>query len=220
MSWHFLQGQEEDCKQADTLDGTPFAPSKSMSTPNKSYSKDKETPYFLSSPFGMTSAPLTEKSGEEELTSSREDFLVNIFLQQAEDVKPPLTYGLKWQELFLKLGHGTSFVKMFQKVQSSKPDLISGVKAILSDTQRCQRKTWVQTILGKDGGFLHTPTTKANYQSKSMQKWQCCRNFVRVFGKAHPENQEWLMGWPEGWTDLEPLGMDKCLLFSSKHGKF
>lgn len=220
MSWHFLQEQGADYRQADTLDGTHYAPSKLTNTLGKSSSKDNTTTYSINSPFGMISVHSMEKNGKEELISSREDFLVNIFLQQAEGIRRQSICGLKWQELFLKLGHGTSFVRMFQKVQSLKPDLISGVKVTLSDIQKYRRKTWVQTILGKDGGFLHTPTTKANYQSKSMQKWKCCRNFVRVFGKAHPENQEWLMGWPEGWTDLEPLAMDKCPLFFSKHGEF
>jgi DNA (cytosine-5)-methyltransferase 1 len=26
----------------------------------------------------------------------------------------------------------------------------------------------------------------------------------------NPNQYEWLMGWPIGWTDLKPLEMDKC----------
>ena len=29
-------------------------------------------------------------------------------------------------------------------------------------------------------------------------------------GKLNPTWVEWLMGWPLGWTDLNPLAMDKC----------
>jgi len=31
---------------------------------------------------------------------------------------------------------------------------------------------------------------------------------------------EWLMGFPTGWTDLEPLGMRRFLLWQQLHGKF
>ena len=51
----------------------------------------------------------------------------------------------------------------------------------------------------------------------SMQKHRSCRNFVTVFGKPSPQNFEYLMGWPSGWTDLKPLGMDKFLLWQQSH---
>ena len=36
-------------------------------------------------------------------------------------------------------------------------------------------------------------------------------------GQLNPTWVEWLMGWPLGWTDLKPLGMDKCQLVQQKH---
>jgi hypothetical protein len=38
-------------------------------------------------------------------------------------------------------------------------------------------------------------------------------------GQLNPTWVEWLMGWPLGWTDLKPLGMDKFLLWLNSHGK-
>jgi DNA (cytosine-5)-methyltransferase 1 len=32
----------------------------------------------------------------------------------------------------------------------------------------------------------------------------------QIGGLLNPTWVEWLMGWPIGWTDLEPSGMDKC----------
>jgi hypothetical protein len=32
----------------------------------------------------------------------------------------------------------------------------------------------------------------------------------QIGGALNPTWVEWLMGWPLGWTALEPLGMDKC----------
>jgi hypothetical protein len=37
-------------------------------------------------------------------------------------------------------------------------------------------------------------------------------------GKLNPTWVEWLMGWPLGWTALEPLETDKFLEWLSKHG--
>jgi len=37
-------------------------------------------------------------------------------------------------------------------------------------------------------------------------------------GKPNPEWGEWLMGWPIGWTGLEPLEMDKYQQWLKKFG--
>ena len=54
------------------------------------------------------------------------------------------------------------------------------------------------------GGFVHTPTTAANFTALSMQKHPSCRNYVKAFGeqKITPEQFEFLMGYPIGHTDL------------------
>ena len=38
-------------------------------------------------------------------------------------------------------------------------------------------------------------------------------------GLPNPTWEEWLMGWPTMWTELQPLGTDKFRLWSAKHGK-
>ena len=35
-----------------------------------------------------------------------------------------------------------------------------------------------------------------------------------------PELPEWLMGWPIGWTDCEPLEMDRFRAWQQEHGGF
>ena len=56
------------------------------------------------------------------------------------------------------------------------------------------------------GGLLHTPTCAANFMAPSMQKHGCCRRYVAVFGdqKIMPEQFEFLMGYPIGWTEIDP----------------
>lgn len=39
-------------------------------------------------------------------------------------------------------------------------------------------------------------------------------------GELNPDWTEWLMGWPIGWTDLRPLGMDKYRLWLQQHSAY
>jgi len=41
---------------------------------------------------------------------------------------------------------------------------------------------------------------------------------AEVGGSLNPSWVEWLMGWPEGWTDLKPLEMDKFRKWLASHG--
>jgi hypothetical protein len=38
-------------------------------------------------------------------------------------------------------------------------------------------------------------------------------------GQLNPEWVEWLMGWPIGWTALNPLGMDRFREWLQQHGR-
>ena len=67
------------------------------------------------------------------------------------------------------------------------------------------KETWIKQKYGTQFGYVHTPTTMANYSAPSMMKHQGCRNFVTVFGKPTPHNAEYLMGFPIGASSLTPL---------------
>jgi hypothetical protein len=41
-----------------------------------------------------------------------------------------------------------------------------------------------------------------------------------IGGSLNPEWVEWFMGWPIGWTALQPLETAKFRQWSSSHGKF
>src|SRR5690606_10230717 len=85
------------------------------------------------------------------------------------------------------------------------------------DVYPLERRTWVRIMFGHDIGYLHTPTTKANYCADSMQKWPSARAFKTVFGRPNPTIHEWMMGWPIGWSDIRPLETDKYRLWLSQH---
>ena len=69
-------------------------------------------------------------------------------------------------------------------------------------------------------------------QVSNMQNWPTPRAFMHkdsttdrgkgnlgevVGGKLNPTWVEWLMGWPLGWTDLQPLAMDKFHEWQQQH---
>jgi hypothetical protein len=102
----------------------------------------------------------------------------------------------------------------------------------------------------ESGYLLATPTATANQADPAMRKWRSCKNFqdamlptptchnakegdypaerarntpllaTHVGGKIHPHFTEWMMGWPQGWTDLKPLAMDRFLYAQQQRSGF
>lgn len=65
-----------------------------------------------------------------------------------------------------------------------------------------------------------TLTTTGNENSPLMQKWPAHRSLQQITNGAWISFREWMMGWPIGWTALEPLAMDKFHKWLRLHGKF
>ena len=66
-----------------------------------------------------------------------------------------------------------------------------------------------------------TPVQRMYKDSGSPSEYE--RNEIpiaaQVGGPLNPPWVEWLMGWPEGWTDLKPLETDKFQKWLDAHGK-
>lgn len=218
MSWHFSQALVAEYLRANCLAGERSGLWKSIpSAPDDSCSgRMKGT--FHRSPYGTMFVPSTEPNGVALLTWFREVFLASPLARPPTDAQPRLISGLKCPESSEKSSHLSCSQKTSQEKQSKLLHMIVPGKATKLKRWRCPRRTWVQTIFGSDIGFLHTPTCAGNYAAKSMQKHLNCRIFVRVFGKVNPVNQEWLMGWPIGWTASEPLATDKFQSWQQQHG--
>ena len=69
-------------------------------------------------------------------------------------------------------------------------------------------QTWIKREHPEIVGYVHTPTTIANYSTPSMQKHQGCRNYSAIFGKPKPKDAEYLMGFPIGASYPGPIGKD------------
>lgn len=169
--------------------------------------------YDIHSQYGMTFVPLTADRGAAELMSYLEDSLAKHSAPLPEGEIQPMTFGLKCSESWQLSLPGTSSPRTSASRQLSMQQKTC---ARWISKPRCLpllRETWVQTTFGSGIGYLHTPTTKANYAASSMQKWPSSRSFVTVFGRPNPSNQEWMMGWPPGWSDTKPLETDRFQLW-------
>lgn len=220
MSWLFSQALAEEYSEDTFLAGEQFAQLNVMPTPHKFSRNDKMMECSDLSRFGLTCAVLTESHGEELLMSFLVGSRARHLARHQEEESQRKTCGLKCKESSQKSGHDLSLQKTYPEAQLLTQQLTSLEWVTRPERSICPRKTWVQTIYGKDFGYLHTPTTKANYSAESMQKWDSARNFTMVFGVPTPQNQSWLMGFPSGWTDIEPLVMRKFQLWLQLHSPF
>ena len=67
------------------------------------------------------------------------------------------------------------------------------------------------------------PTPVARMYKDGGSPSEYARNEIplaaQVGGPLNPEWVEWLMGWPQEWTDLKPLATDKFLKWSQQSGE-
>ena len=218
MSWLFSQVLVEEYLGENFSDGEPSAPLNGNPIQQAYCAPDKMTDFSRLSRFGMTYKPLTESLGEELLMSYLAGFHAKPIPPQRLAAIQQTTFGLRCGESWQMSLPGTFLPKTSAEWRLTKRQTTANRWAIKQKQFLYQRQTWVQTTFGKDIGYLHTPTTMANFCAPSMQKHSGCRNWVNVFGKITPNHYEWLMGWPLGWTDLKPLAMDKSHCAQQQHG--
>ena len=210
MSWLYSQALVAEYLAATCSDGAPFAPSSGNPTPRAYLPPDRMTDFSRPSQFGMTFAPLTDDHGAALLTWYLAASRAKRSVTQPVEETQRKTFGPKCAESW-QLSLPLSYLRRTSARKQSTTQPTNLKRWVTrSDAQVFPRKTWVQTTFGSGIGYLHTPTTVANFCAPSMQKHQSCRNWVATFGRVSPWAFEYLMGWPQGWTDLKPLGMDKC----------
>ena len=263
MSWHFLQGQAGDYSQADSLDGTRFAPSKSKTTTGESSSGGKLIGHLTTSPSGTTFVPSTANLGGGQLTLSLGASPAKTLAPQhdamvgAQDLPETVRdFGTRCSESLTRSGLALSSRKTrrvcvpLDLAPSSKDLPAWGMTA---DGACWELGTSARLTSGTGCGLLPTPTTQGNELSPSMQKWPAHRRLAeylatpaassygyqmggaagrrgkkRYCPSKEVENvglcplafREWMMGWPIGWTALEPLATGRFRKWLRSHGEF
>jgi hypothetical protein len=110
----------------------------------------------------------------------------------------------------------------------SQERLAQQVKRLPSIRASDADKGWRGDLLQAVGGdenkhFKRVPTMTASMSTEGDMNNATMHSSKRtpgsgVGGSLNPMWVEWLMGWPIGWTALEPLGTDKFLQWFDSHG--
>lgn len=220
MSYTFLLEQGEESSAECFSDIPACALSRETYTGEIFCFRDNGTESCQSFRCGMILGLLTQDRGEEEPMPYAGGSHVNDSAQQQQETIRLKTTGRKCCVLLKKQIQPSFLPKMFLEQRLKSPRKIYDLWVSLRKPLPYQRQTWVQTTLGKDIGFLATPTATANQDCPSMMKHAGCRTLVMAFGVITGEVFEWLMGWPQQWTALEPLEMDKFQQWLHLHGEY
>lgn len=220
MSWNFSRALEGEFSQRSCLDIELSAQLRGIPTASDDSCSDRMKGTCHRSPFGTMYVPSTDSLGAALLTAYLEAFPVKPIPRLLEDKTLRMISGRKCDGSWQMSLPGTYAPRTPNDVQSIGRQTTLNRWVTAPAQFPYPRQTWVATTFGSGTGYLHTPTTTANYACKSMQKWPNCREYVRVFGAPTPTNHEWLMGFPIGWSDLRPLETHRFQSWLQQHSLF
>jgi hypothetical protein len=225
MSWLYSQALVEEYSAGNYSDGEQSAPLSGSHTQQAYCAPDKMTVFSRLSRFGMTYKPLMENLGEELLTLYLAGFHAKTSAQQEKAqglMENEAGCGEKWHASFAKYSPDLSLWK------TPQCSLLGGLEEF--------SETWPQWGLMRDGecweqipsdflitepefGWLPTPIAtdwKGGCSAIRKDTGRPRTDSIRMYIKTkfnitypHPNFLEALMEWPQGWTDLKPLAMDK-----------
>lgn len=218
MSWHFSQALVEAYSQAGYSAGELSAPLRKTGTDATVSLPVRMTERLRRFRSGTISRRSMGSSGVDVLTWYLAAFPANHIPRRLEAATLLMISGRKCGESWQRSLPGLSSRRTSSAIRSTPLPMNSSRWVSKPDALPFPRRTWVVTAFGPDIGYVHTPTTKANYAAASMQKWPACRAYVRVFGQPSPIVEEWLMGWPEGMSDTAPLATGKFQSWLQRHG--
>lgn len=239
MSYTYLLDAGEESLAESFSDIPPCALSKSNHTAAASYSSDKETVSCHASPSGMMCAPLMAPHGEEGLTLSPLDSLARTLVPLARGLaltENEAGFGQKLAEPFAKLDPATRSWKIpqillfadWERSLETWPrwGMMRGGACWALQTQ--ERPTienasgFLPTPLARDGHTCGALTRTKNGRYWNLRDWYHSLMGGTVGTPARRRKRafwEWLMGWPENWTALEPLATDKFQQWLRSHGE-
>lgn len=223
MSWLFSQALVEEYSVDTSLAGEQYAQLNVMPTPHKFWRNDKTMEFSDLSRFGLTCAVLTESHGEELLMSCLEDFHARTY--QSLVAEPVLMetdpdFGDKWQESSVRYDLVSCSWKTHHCLwEEVLPwSLVTLPKwGLMRSGVVYQHQALERPINGTASGLWPTPRATDYKGSRSPLSGAKVRargfslNLQEAIAEAegggtlNPEWDEWLMGWPIGWTELKPL---------------
>jgi hypothetical protein len=240
MSWLYSRALVEEYSAATCSDGEPSAPLNGNPTQLAYLQPDKMTAFSRLSRFGMTFKPLTDDRGEELLTLYLAAFHAKTSAPQErgqESTESDPGCGHIWQELLARYDQSTSLWRTpqcsllgdYTEFSETWPKW-----GLMQDGVSYQRQTLVRPTSETESGLrLPTPLASDHKKLTRNKEYHLNRHYdlpnkiVQLghppskngaWGFYHPILSESMMGWPLGWTDLKPLGMDKYQHWLQQHG--
>lgn len=232
------QVQVAESSEVTCSAGEPYAQLNVMPTPHKFWRNDKTMEFSDLSRFGLTLRLLTESHGEAVLTWFLEGFPVK------ELALPAKALASKTSAAACGLSKPGSFAKFdldSRTWKTAQHSLLGGLAEFSETWPRwgmqqngvCyQVQTVGRFICENEFGFSLPTTGKNEGKGSSKKRFLGSRHFrgakmsegLRTCETdpiyLHPLFAELTMMWPLGWTDLQPLGMDKFLEWQQQHGGF
>lgn len=226
MSWLFSRALVEVFSAGNCLGGGQYAQLNVMPTQHKFSRQDKMIESSGLSLFGLTCAVLTEDCGAGLLTSFLEAFPVRISARQegaSEFLASDQGCGRNSPGLFAKYDLATSSWKTVQCSLLEDSMLFSGTwpRWGFMLAGECLVRDMPTLLISENGsGWLPTPTASntkgVHMRGADKGKARPPRTYG-CHGPLNPPFLEWLMGWPIGWTSLEPLEMDRFREWRQQH---
>ena len=238
MSWHFLREQEEASWEGCCLDGAPSALLRLIPIADECSSQDSGTGSSRHSQSGTTSARSTGAHGAGTSILSQEDSRVRTYQRRPEigagSTESAADSGVRWPGCLKRFAQDsrssrTHQLCVFEDSTACSPTLPvwgSMRGGVVSERTR-------PAALVRGDGFGSWPRPTA---SMSTHGWSQTRQRQgNRYGKAVRENVarekeahgwrprinllEWIMGWPIGWSALEPLEMARFRQWLILHGR-
>ena len=235
MSWHFLQEQEAASWEGTCLDGAPSALLSLMPTPEACCLPASATACCRASRCGTTCEPSTASPGQEPCMLCRVDSPAPTF--QLLALEPGLTG--------LKAAYGGTWRGWFVKFDPASCTWRTPQRSLLGDSEPYSA-TWPQWGLMLDGACLALTTPTLRTRERDSGFWPTLTASIGAkcggrhrgkadtlasrlaeteglstssTGRVNPTWAEWLMGFPEGWSDCAPLETHKFHEWQRAHSE-
>ena len=236
MSWLYSRALVEEYSEGICLDGVQCALWNGTHTPRAFWLPARMTEACRLSRSGMTYRLLTEGHGEALLTSYLEASRARILAQPERAqalTESEAECGRTWPASFARWSRDTSLWKTPQCSLDGGSGAFSEIWprwGTMRDGECWELTKSERHTSGTGFGLWPTPTAndaKNSTLPPAAKQWDSIPGKllrdggieIRQMGHLNPAWVEWLMGWPIGWTDLKPLGMDKFRQWRQLHGR-
>jgi hypothetical protein len=231
MSWHFSRVLVGEYLVANSLDGELSAQLKSKPIPLAFLCKDRMKDFSRRSLSGMTFALLTENRGKELLTWFLAGFRVKTLVRPAKEKglkENEAVYGQSLLASSAKYDRDSHSWKIVLCLQDEDSGLFSETWPKWGTMRNgvCSEGLTAEHLISENEyGFLPTPLADdwkggLRGNTKTLRDWWAEHGWGKSPSQRHPVFWEWVMGWPEGWTELKQWEMGKFQLWLQQHGVF